>query len=92
METKIHLIKYIEPHPIATSTPDRVYEIVEMQNAVVVYVNKQAKLEYGAGTQIEVSVGDRLSKQQAIQIADTHQTTLIAVAYPEQDAPRMLNG
>ena len=92
METKIHLIKYIEPHPIATSTPDRVYEIVEMQNAVVVEVNKQAKQEYGEGPQISCSVGDRLSREQVIQIADTYETTLIAVAYPEQESPRMLNG
>jgi len=92
METKIHLIKYINPHPVAINTPERVYEITEMENAVVVNVNKQSKLEYGHGTQISCSVGDRLSKEQAVQIANTHQTTLIAVAYPEHEAPSMLNG
>jgi len=66
--------------PIAINTSDYVYEIAEMENAVVVNVNKQAKLEYGDGPQVEVSVGDRLSKQQAIQIADTYETTLIAIS------------
>ena len=32
-----------------------------MQNAVIEHVNKQAKLEYGEGTQVSCSVGDRLS-------------------------------
>jgi co-chaperonin GroES (HSP10) len=77
---KVHLTRYVCNHPIAINTPDRVYEIAEMENAVVVNVNKQAKLEYGKGTQIEVSVGDRLSKQQAIQIANTYETTLIAIS------------
>ena len=77
---KIHLTRYVGNHPIAINTPDRVYEIAEMENAVVVDVNKQAKLEYGEGTQIEVSVGDRLSKQQAVQIANTYETTLIAIS------------
>lgn len=77
---KVHLTRYVGEHPIAINTPDRVYEIAEMENAVVVNVNKQAKLEYGKGTQIEVSVGDRLSKQQAIQIANTYETTLIAIS------------
>ena len=77
---KIHLTRYTGNHPIAINTPDRVYEIVEMENAVVVNVNKQAKKEYGEGTQIEASVGDRLSREQAIQIADTYETTLIAIS------------
>jgi hypothetical protein len=77
---KIHLTRYVGNHHIAINTPDRVYEIAEMENAVVVNVNKQAKLGYGDGPQIEVSVGDRLSKQQAIQIADTYETTLIAIS------------
>ena len=77
---KVHLTRYVGNHPIATNTPDRVYEIAEMENAVVVNVNKQAKLEYGDGPQIEVSVGDRLSKQQAVQIANTYETTLIAIS------------
>ena len=77
---KVHLTRYVGNHPIAMNTPDRVYEIAEMENAVVVNVNKQAKLEYGDGPQIEVSVGDRLSKQQAVQIANTYETTLIAIS------------
>ena len=77
---KIHLTRYVGNHPVAINTPDRVYEIAEMENAVVVNVNKQAKREYGEGPQIEVSVGDRLSREQAIQIADTYETTLIAIS------------
>ena len=50
-----------------------------MENAVVVDVNKQAKQPYGEGPQISCSVGDRLSREQAIQIADTYETTLIAI-------------
>lgn len=77
---KIHLTRYTGNHPIAINTSDRVYEIAEMENAVVVDVNKQVKQPYGDGPQISVSVGDRLSKQQAIQIADTYETTLIAIS------------
>jgi hypothetical protein len=80
MNKKIYLIKYVGNHPVASLTPDRVFEIAEMENAVVVDVNKQAKQPYGDGPQISVSVGDRLSKQQAIQIADTYETTLIAIS------------
>ena len=77
---KIHLTRYVGNHPIATTTPDRTIEIVEMHNAVFINVNKQAKKEYGEGPQIQVSVGDRISNQQAIQIADTYKTTLIAIS------------
>lgn len=76
---KIHLIRYTGNHPVASVSPDRVFEIAEMENAVVVNVNKQAKKEYGDGPQISVSAGDRLSREQAIQIADTYETTLIAI-------------
>ena len=79
MNKKIYLIKYIGNHPVASVSPDHVFEIAEMENAVVVNVNKQAKKEYGDGPQISVSVGDRLSREQAIQIADTYETTLIAI-------------
>ena len=77
---KIHLTRYIGDHPIAINTPDRVFEIAEMENAVVVDVNKLAKQPYGEGTQVSCSVGDRLSREQAIQIADTYETTLIAIS------------
>jgi len=76
---KVHLTRYAGNHPVASVSPDRVFEIAEMENAVVVNVNKQAKKEYGDGPQISVSVGDRLSREQAIQIADTYETTLIAI-------------
>jgi len=76
---KVHLTRYTGNHPVASVSPDRVFEIAEMENAVVVEVNKQAKKEYGEGPQISVSVGDRLSREQAIQIADTYETTLIAI-------------
>ena len=76
---KVHLTRYTGNHPVASLTPDRVFEIAEMENAVVVNVNKQAKQPYGEGPQISCSVGDRLSKEQAIQIADTYETTLIAI-------------
>ena len=76
---KVHLTRYTDNHPVASVTPDRVFEIAEMENAVVVDVNKQAKKEYGEGPQVSVSVGDRLSREQAIQIADTYETTLIAI-------------
>jgi len=79
MNKKIYLIKYIGNHPVASITPERVFEIAEMENAVVVNVNKQAKKEYGEGPQISVSVGDRLSTEQAIQIADTYETTLVPI-------------
>ena len=76
---KVHLTRYTGNHPVVSVTPDRVFEIAEMENAVVVNVNKQAKQPYGEGPQISVSVGDRLSREQAIQIADTYETTLIAI-------------
>ncbi len=76
---KVHLTRYTGNHPVASVSPDRVFEIAEMENAVVVDVNKQAKQPYGEGPQISVSVGDRLSREQAIQIADTYETTLIAI-------------
>ena len=76
---KVHLTRYTGNHPVASLTPDRVFEIAEMENAVVVNVNKHAKKEYGEGPQISCSVGDRLSREQAIQIADTYETTLIAI-------------
>ena len=84
MNKKIYLIKYVGNHPVASASPDRTFEIAEMENAVVVDVNKQAKKEYGEGPQIRVSVGDRLSTEQAIQIADTYETTLIAINDIEQ--------
>lgn len=80
MDISIKLIRYIGNHPIATTTPDRTIEIVEMHNAVFIDVNKQAKKEYGEGPQIQVSVGDRISNEQAIQIANTYETTLIAIS------------
>jgi len=80
MDISIKLIRYIGNHPIATTTPERTIEIVEMHNAVFIDVNKQAKKEYGEGPQIKVSVGDRISNEQAIQIADTYETTLIAIS------------
>ena len=46
----------------------------------IIDVNKQAKKEYGNGPQIQVSVGDRVSNEQAIQIANTYETTLIAIS------------
>lgn len=76
---KVHLIRYTGNHPVVSVSPDRVFEIAEMENAVVVEVNKQAKQPYGEGPQISCSVGDRLSREQAIQIADTYETTLIAI-------------
>jgi hypothetical protein len=81
---KIHLTRYTGNHPVASVSPDRVFEIAEMENAVVVNVNKQAKQPYGEGPQISVSVGDRLSREQAIQIADTYETTLIAITAVEE--------
>jgi hypothetical protein len=87
---KIHFIRYTGNHPVASTTPDRVFEIAEMENAVVVDVNKQAKKEYGDGPQINVSVGDRLSREQAIQIADTYETTLIAITAAEENTSSVL--
>ena len=84
MNKKIYLIKYVGNHPVVSVSPDRVFEIAEMENAVVVNVNKQAKKEYGEGPQISVSVGDRLSIEQAIQIADTYETTLVPINDIEQ--------
>ena len=84
MNKKNNLIKYIGNHPVASVSPDRTFEIAEMENAVVVNVNKQAKKEYGEGPQISVSVGDRLSREQAIQIADTYETTLVPINDIEQ--------
>ena len=42
-------------------------------------LNKQAKKEYGEGPQISITVGSRLTDEQAIQIADTYETNLIAI-------------
>ena len=89
---KVHLTRYTGNHPVASVSPDRVFEIAEMENAVVVNVNKQAKKEYGDGPQISVSVGDRLSREQAIQIADTYETTLIAITAAEETTSSVLHG
>ena len=89
---KIHLTRYTGNHPVASVSPDRVFEIAEMENAVVVNVNKQAKKEYGDGPQISVSVGDRLSREQAIQIADTYETTLVAITAAEENTSSVLHG
>lgn len=89
---KVHLTRYAGNHPVASVSPDRVFEIAEMENAVVVDVNKQAKKEYGDGPQISVSVGDRLSREQAIQIADTYETTLIAITAAEENTSSVLHG
>ena len=83
---KVHLTRYAGNHPVASVSPDRVFEIAEMENAVVVSVNKHAKKEYGDGPQISVSAGDRLSREQAIQIADTYETTLVAITQAEQSS------
>ena len=91
MNKKVYLIKYVGNHPVASVSPDRVFEIAEMENAVVVNVNKQAKKEYGEGPQISVSVGDRLSREQAIQIADTYETTLIAITAVEETTSSVLH-
>lgn len=79
-EVIIKMVRYIGNHPIATTTPDRTIEIVEMHNAVFIDVNKQAKREYGEGPQITLSVGDRVSNEQAIQIADTYNTSIISIS------------
>jgi len=84
-DVKIYLIKYTGNHPIATITPNRVFEIIKMENAVIVPVNKHAKKEYGEGPQILCSVGDRLTNEQATQVADTYKTTLIPVNESLQD-------
>ena len=89
---KIHLTRYTGNHPVASVSPDRAFEIAEMENAVVVNVNKQAKKEYGEGPQVSVSVGDRLSVEQAIQIADTYETTLIAITAAEENTSSVLHG
>ena len=83
---KVHLTRYAGNHPVASVSPDRVFEIAEMENAVVVDINKQAKQPYGEGPQISVSAGDRLSREQAIQIADTYETTLVAITETEQSS------
>ena len=87
---KVHLTRYTGNHPVASLTPNRVFEIVEMENCVFVDVNKQAKQSYGEGPQISCSVGDRLSKEQAIQIADTYETTLIAITSSDTTEPSSL--
>jgi hypothetical protein len=89
---KIHFIRYTCNHPVASVSPDRVFEIAEMENAVVVDVNKHAKKEYGEGPQVSASVGDRLSREQAIQIADTYETTLIAITAAEENTSSVLHG
>lgn len=89
---KVHLTRYAGNHPVVSVTPDRVFEIAEMENAVVVNVNKQAKQPYGEGPQISVSAGDRLSREQAIQIADTYETTLVAITESEQSSGSLLKG
>ena len=89
---KVHLTRYTGNHPVVSVSPDRVFEIAEMENAVVVDVNKQAKQSYGEGPQISCSVGDRLSREQAIQIADTYETTLIAITAAEETTSSVLHG
>ena len=75
----IHLIRYVGNHPIASVSPDRVFEVSKMENAVIVNVNKHAKKDDGEGAQIQVSVGDRLSREQATQLSRQYATTLVSV-------------
>ena len=95
MKKKIYLIKYVGNHPIASVTPDRTFEIAEMENCVFVDVNKQAKKEYGEGPQVSMTVGSRLSDEQAMQIADTYETTLVPIndieQHPELESEMLLD-
>jgi co-chaperonin GroES (HSP10) len=75
----IHLIRYVGNHPVASVSPDRVFEVSKMENSVVVNVNKHAKKDDGEGPQIQVSVGDRLSREQAVQLSRQYATTLVSV-------------
>ena len=34
---KVHLTRYTGNHPVASLTPDRVFEIVEMENCVYIF-------------------------------------------------------
>ena len=87
------LVPYLEPGPgLCTPECERANDTANVENAVVVNINKQAKQPYGEGPQISVSVGDRLSREQAIQIADTYETTLIAITAAEENTSSVLHG
>jgi len=46
-------------------------------------INKQKK-DYGDGPQVSMTVGSRLSDEQAQQVADTYETTLVPINDIEQ--------
>ena len=76
----IHLIRYVGNHPVVSVSPDRVYEVSKLENAVTVNVNKHAKEDDGEGAQIQISVGDRLSHEQAAQLSREYATTLVPIS------------
>lgn len=75
MNKKIYLIKYVGDHPVVSLTPDRTFEIVEMENCVFVDVDDKE----GNKAQTSMTVGSRLTDDQAKQIADSYETTLVPI-------------
>ena len=81
MNKKIYLIKYVGNHPVASLTPDRTFEIVEMENCVFVDVDDKD----GNKAQTSMTVGSRLTDDQAKQIADSYETTLVPINDVDQN-------
>jgi hypothetical protein len=78
-QTIVHLSRFVGNHPRVQLNPTKPFEISKIENGVTLVVNKQAKLPDGEGTQINVTVGDRVSQQAADQLARHNKVIVEAV-------------
>ena len=75
----VYISRFVGNHPRVQLNPTKPFEISKIENGVTLVVNKQAKLPDGQGTQISVTVGDRISQQAADQLARHHKVIVEAV-------------
>ena len=78
-QTIVYLSRFVGNHPRVQLNPTKPFEISKIENGVTLRVNKQAKLPDGQGTQINVTVGDRISQQAADQLARHNKVIVEAV-------------
>jgi hypothetical protein len=81
-QTVVYLSRFVGNHPRVQLNPTKPFEISKIENGVTLVVNKQAKLPDGQGTQISVTVGDRISQQAADQLA-RHNKVIVESVYLE---------
>ena len=78
-QTIVYLSRFVGNHPRVQLNPTKPFEISKIENGVTLRVNKQAKLPDGQGTQLSVTVGDRVSQQAADQLARSNKVIVEAV-------------